>query len=573
MRKITKAMNCLLAVVIGLGATAFVGCGEPKDNPNNVVINKDKTQLYVNHYYGGVGDKWLDEAIKEFEEQNADYKGVNGKVGVQVVKNNQKKDGEELFSELGNTSDEVFFTDKSKLYDMMISGYVLDISSVVTEVNSDGKTIESKLTEQQKEYYKHDGKYYALPHYESFGGITYNVNVFNEYELFFAKGGCPSEYSAYTQANNDDKASGSFTKYKYTNKEGALSAGPDGKYGTYDDGLPATYAEFFELCNHMKSDVTPLIWSGQFGKAYVGYLLSSLYADYEGDEVKLAYDFNGTATHLVKSINGNDVQFESATEINNENGYLTFKSAGYYYALKFMDGILSDTDYLSSNSNSGAHTHTQAQTDFILSEFDTRFNKDGKPIAMLVEGSYWENEARDYGVFDRLSKYGKSESDCNYAYLPVPKIDEAHIGTGYTIGEGLGNIAFISSKTAPEKVDIAKKFLQFCYTDANLQKFTKITSVKRALKYDITDMTGLTTFAKSTVELKADKNTNIVYFVSSNPMTLQNQSYFAYRWSTATCDYILDDLKSGSDAKKAFEDIQAKRSEEKWNLQFSKYFD
>ena len=499
MKTITKAVNVILSLIIGFSAFSLMGCGD--DGGGGVVIDEGKTTLYINHYYGGVGDKWLDEVISKFESQNSDYQGVNGKVGVQVVKNNQKKDGETLFSELGSTSDDVFFTDKSKLYDMIISGYVLDISSVVTENNSDGKTIESKLTDQQKEYFKYKDKYYALPHYENFGGITYNVNVFDEYELYFAKGGCPSDYCAFTQANNENKVSGSFLKYKYTNKAGEKSAGPDGKYGTFDDGLPATYEEFFTLCEYMKDDVTPFIWSGQFGKAYVNYLLTSLYSDYEKEELRIAYDFKGSATHIVKSISGDTVEFDPATEITDRNGYLTFKSAGYYYALKFMEKVLFDPDYVSANTASNAHTHTDAQTDFVLSEFDTRYNKDGKPIAMLIEGTYWENEAKDYGTFDRLAKYGKSAADCNYAYLPVPKVNESEIGSGYTIGEGLGNIAFISSKVSSEKAEIAKKFLQFCYTDENLERFTQITGVMRALKYNVSDTSDLSSYSKSIIDL------------------------------------------------------------------------
>ena len=568
MKKITKALNLILACVVGFGALSFVGCGDEK----NKDIDPTKTQLEINHYLGGVGNAWLYDVKTRFEAAYSDYQGVNGKVGVEVRINDQKKNGEDLFNELGMTSDEIFFTDKSKLYDMVLSDYVLDISSVVTEQNADGKTIESKLTDQQKSYFKMNGKYYALPHYESFGGLTYNVNIFNDYELFFAKGGCPSEFCAFTQSNNADKAAGSFTGYKYTGENGVKSAGPDGKYGTYDDGLPATYDEFFVLCDKMKGDVTPFIWSGQFGKAYMNYLLSALYADYEGSEVKTAFDFNGTLTHIVKSVNGDVVEFEPATEINNENGYLAFKSAGYYYSLKFVERMLSDTDYYSANLNSNAHSHTQAQIDYVLSEFDQKFNQNGKPIAMLVEGSYWENEAKDYGVFDRVKKYGKSAADCRYAYMPVPKVNEELVGTKCTTGEGLGNISFISSKIASEKVDLAKKFLKFCYTDESLDKFTQISGVRRAIKYDVSATDSLSNYAKSIVDLKKSENTDVIYMVSDNPLYLQNQSYFSYRYSSEYDTYALVPLKDGKTALQVFNKICEKRSQSAWNAQFNKYF-
>ena len=322
----------------------------------------------------------------------------------------------------------------------------------------------------------------------------------------------------------------------------------------------------------MKGDVTPFIWSGQFGKAYMNYLFSALYADYEGNEVKTAFSFNGTLTHIVKSVNGDVVEFEPATEINNENGYLAFKSAGYYYSLKFVERMLSDTDYYSANLNSNAHSHTQAQMDYVLSEFDQKFNQNGKPIAMFVEGNYWENEAKDYGVFDRVKKYGKSAADCRYAYMPVPKVNEDLVGTKCTTGEGLGNISFISSRIAPEKVDLAKEFLKFCYTDENLERFTQISGVRRALKYNVTAADSMSNYSKSIADLKNSENTVVTYMVSDNPLYLQNQSYFSYRYSSDYDTFALVPLKDGKTALQVFNKICEKRSQSAWNAQFNKYF-
>ena len=94
------------------------------------------------------------------------------------------------------------------------------------------------------EYKTDDGKYYELPFYEAYPTIAYDIELFETRNYYFAKGGAPSEFCEFTQSNNTDKATGEFSGYKYVGAIGARSAGPDGKYGTNDDGLPATYDKF-----------------------------------------------------------------------------------------------------------------------------------------------------------------------------------------------------------------------------------------------------------------------------------------------------------------------------------------
>ncbi|MFR6640367.1 MAG: hypothetical protein ACLUSP_02670 [Christensenellales bacterium] len=58
----------------------------------------------------------------------------------------------------------------------------------------------------------------------------------------------------------------------------------DGKPNTDDDGLPATYDEFFALCDKMKSEgVTPICWNG-LAVEYLTDFAKSLAADYDGKQ-------------------------------------------------------------------------------------------------------------------------------------------------------------------------------------------------------------------------------------------------------------------------------------------------
>ncbi|MBQ3492659.1 MAG: hypothetical protein IJA88_00975 [Clostridia bacterium] len=589
-KKFTSIIAVFMSVLVSL--SSGIGCNKKEAGEK---IDHTKTQLFVNHYDGGVGHEWLNssetgrDGIKQaFEKLYADYQGENGKVGVQVIVNNHKSDGNAIYNQLKDTTEEIFFTSGSKYFDMVSSDYLLDISDVYTQVNTDGKTVESKMTEEQKEYYKVNNAYYALPHYESFFGINYNVNIFNEEEFFFEKGGAPSEFCDFVQNNNDDACEGEFEGYSYTDLDGDLSAGPDGLYGTFDDGQAATYEEFFVLCAQMvEQGVVPFIWSGGMAGSYLEGFMSAFRSAYEGrEQLRLAYDFDGWtgfepyATHLVKfDTEGNilfnedgTVQLREPTLISNATGYEMYSSAGYYYAAEFLSRILSNSDNYSSNATN-AHSHTDAQVDFVLSEFDTRYSKDKKQIAMFVEGNYWENEARDYGAFKRLSNYKKTVNDVAYGRMAFPKVSESEIGKKQTIAEAQQSNAFISKNIPAHKVELAKAFLKFCYTDQNLAEFTAVTGVTKSLDYEVgaDKVDRLTPFAKSFIETK--KNSDVVYMVSNNIIYKVGQTNFtsayfstdSYQWGSRQM------LDTGASAEELLKGIMRKHSKSSWESSYRNY--
>lgn len=101
-----------------------------------------------------------------------------------------------------------------------------------------------------------DGKthYYAIPHYSAYTGIIYDIDLFDENLYYFAKTPTGSALEELFVADNTV----------------ARSAGPDGVEGTDDDGLPATYDEFFKLCEYIKQGAaTPLVWTGANYKDYL----------------------------------------------------------------------------------------------------------------------------------------------------------------------------------------------------------------------------------------------------------------------------------------------------------------
>lgn len=183
-----------------------------------------------------------------FEEFYAEESFEDGKKGVQVLIDNNQYTGFNFINNLSESYNSVFFTENVMYYDFVNKGLFEDITTEMTTPLTeygDERSIEDKMYGGYIDYYKtDDGKYYELPFYEAYPTIAYDIELYETRNYYFAKGGAPSEFCEFTQSNNTDKATGEFSGYKYVGAIGARSAGPDGKYGTNDDGLPATYDKF-----------------------------------------------------------------------------------------------------------------------------------------------------------------------------------------------------------------------------------------------------------------------------------------------------------------------------------------
>ena len=543
---------CLTAVMM----LVAVGCGA-----DDAGIDKTKTQLYVSNYNGGYGTEWLKQVKDRFETEYAGTSFEAGKTGVQIIIHADKDGyyGKGLFDRMSTTSDEVFFSEGITFNDYVSKGYMLDISDVVTGENSDGKTIESKMSVEQKSALQIGDKYYCVPHYAAFTGINYDIDLFNNKSLYYAKDGAPSE-AGYTGV------------VEYTDLEGDRSAGPDGEYGTYDDGLPATYGEFFALCGYMKNTlgITPFCWTGQYHATYSRWILAALAADYEGKEqMRLNYDFNGTAKNLVRVSGSNIVPDANPTTIQNSNGYEMYRSAGRYYALKFFENIL-DNRYYESTSMGNSSSAISAQSTYL------RSRSENKSIAMLLEGIWWENEATP--TFNEMAEVISEDwamSNRRFGMMPLPKVSADKIGEKPTLLDNNDSYAFIRKNIDSSKVELAKLFLKYCNTDASLQEFTTVVGLPKALNYDMgSNVTWKSTYSKNVWDLY--KSADKVYPISQNPLYLSSQSTFVYytTFNTDTETSAIDALYNGHSAEEHFAGIisSSTRSQEYWNKHYQEYW-
>ena len=163
--KMTKRVLSLVimsALIFGMCA-AFSGCAKPADG--TMEINTNKTQMYVFSYNGGVGNDWLDATIAAFKAKYANTSFEEGKMGVQIIPDKQKITAVSMVDSFPNSTYDVIFNENLRYNEWAAKGNLLDLTDLVKETGDDGKTIESKLSENKAEALTaRDGKYYALPY-------------------------------------------------------------------------------------------------------------------------------------------------------------------------------------------------------------------------------------------------------------------------------------------------------------------------------------------------------------------------------------------------------------------------
>jgi hypothetical protein len=553
-----KFSTALLAITVAVSCLGLFGCRD-RIGPNEEKVDPKRTQLYVANYDGGFGHEWLDKAKARFEEAEKDKSYEEGKLGVQIIPFNSKH------SLPGQTTNDVFFYDGLQYYDQIALGNPLDITDVVTTPLTEygeTKSIADKMTAQQREYYAYSDnnvtdRYYAVPHFEGTIGIYYDLDLFERESLYFAK----------------DTASGSFVIDGEDESERSLGA--DGVAGTFDDGLPVTYDDFFLLCDKMlEHNVTPFSWTGAH-QDYFSWLLMAFHADYEGrEQMMLNYSFGGkngaTANNLV-TVAGGTVTPQGPQLINNSTGYKLANQAGRYYALNWADRLLSNSNYYYNRSFSVSQTHLDAQQDFLYGSFSNKV----ETIGMLMEGAWWANEAT--AVFDSMvEQYGQKASRAKrrFGLMPFPKAPGA--SEGLTLVDMTKSLGYVSSAVPENRKAVAKQFIRFVNTDESLREFSVITDAAKALQYSLTaeDTAKMSYLGKQTVTLR--ETADVLYQSSPNPLFLNNEMAFTrpeYLWKWGTHATPSTSLKKpgGITAAEYFNGYAAGQAAS-WNNNYSKYF-
>lgn len=522
MKRICQILSLVLLVV--MLSSILVGCVTPgnNDDPTKEQIDTTRTQLYVYNFNGGYGSDWIVAAKKRYEELHKDDVYEEGKKGVQIMINPQKTTLSTFMSNILDNRDEIYFTEYAYYYTLLSEGILGDITDAVKGDLSElgdpsGSTIEGKLTNEQKNYFgiseNGETKYYGIPHYSGYSGLIYNIDLFEEKGYYFL----------------DDRTDveALLDNFVASYPNGKRSAGPDGKYGTSDDGLPATYDEFFMLCDFIASDGnTPVCWTGANYKDYLNNFLQALVADYEGlDNMMLNYTLEGTATDLGK-VSGSSLTVDSTpTTITTENAYELKRQAGKYYGLSFLEKLAKTSDYHNSLAFNNSYSHMNAQEDFLYAGHD---GGETKPIAMLCDGVWWQSEANQ--TFDDMVASSGSEfsaSNRNFGWMPLPKATSEKVGESSTLFDHIYSICFMKANVAEWKKPLALDFIKFVHTDESLVEYTTITNTPKAFNYTMNEAqkSALSPYGRSLMEIK--ERSDIVYPYSSNSVYKNKQGQFS----------------------------------------------
>ena len=483
--------------------------------------DETKTQLFVYSFDGGVGTEWLDKVSQRFIEDYADVSFEDGKVGVEIIPGKGK---DTLSSSLSTSPYEVIFSESINYNNLIAQGSIMDITSVVTEsladVTDGAET--GSIADKMTAQQK-----------AAFTAIDGNHYVIPHYEVY---SGLTYDVKVFTDKRLFFKDGGG-----WTNIEAEKSVGPDGVRGSYDDGLPSSFEEFETLLDRMVAlNVKPFVWAG----TVVG--------------------FNG------------DTPIVEVKNITPAEGYWLKQQVGKYYPLQILEKVANDNRYY-SDKMTGVTTHMDAQRYYVDSDLEN------KPIAMLIDGSYWYNEAKDAFAASE-NKYKDRAKNRKFAWMPLPRQAEGSVtkgnGTKNTLVESLSSFAIINNNSTlrnnPDKVKLAKTFLKYCYTDESLREFTMTTGIPKGLSYKMEDseIKKMSFYAQSLFNIKS--TSDVVYPYSDNEIFIYNQERVleSSAWSSTVGGtpyvYPYTAIRAGKTAKDYF--LGMSISAEDWEKRYGQYY-
>ena len=547
--KVKKLAVALTAILLAFSA---VGCGGGSNGGGALKIK-------ILNYGGGVGSIWLDDAIERFKKEVGDKQYGNYK-GVDIKYTPTQDMG---LSEIATSGTHMYFTEgTSTIRTMIQNGELMDITDVVEGVGTDGKTILSKIDDSYHVMLKGPkDKYYALPHYEFYSGISYDIELFDANGYYFA---APSETDVAPYTSTKGFGSANFVG----SVDATKSCGPNGKSGDYDDGLPSSVQELLLLCEKMAGDtVTPILYATG-DESYSNKIATALWASLSGYKEMEAYHSYDDKVMVVDgyeetNLFNSDIPAPKMREVllTEETGYYASQQVARYYTLAFME-IAFKNGYFESVE---VYSNTGAQSDFISNGIG---NND--TYGMLIEGNYWINEASDDELFDDYYKSIRYEKDYRHiGWMPLPvqwagSVTEGN-GATPTMVDVAASYVFINNRFAKNAAisEACKDFLKFLYTDAELSHFTGTTGIaKSALQYALekADKDKLSAFESSVLSMKSEGG--IIYATADNPTFLGayqqlrmggNSPLLKPAFGGKSYNTVLEAMRIGKSAKEIFE--------------------
>lgn len=368
-----------IAVSILAGAMGIVsaGCGVGP----NASVNGD---INIMVYSAGYGFGWLEEAIRIYEEDHPDVKiGYDGdSLAFETIKT--KLDN-------GTCEYDIVLAD-SGFYDQFVAnGALTSLDDVYDSLIPDSdKKVGDVVNAQIKNAATIGGHIYGIPWQQNTGsGLVYNVEMFKQYG--------------------------------------------------WDENLPTTMDELWELCERIDSDtngkVAPITYGGSDGNGYLNYNLPQWLCEYYGYDEMIEFLKADSLECFSKQEAGRTKVYETLAELTKGE-----MKSGRPRCLKGSEGALAIT----------------AQTNFVNGE-----------AAMTICGPWLPTEMKPYTDLTHF--------ECGY--LPMPHINADKMNGDHTIDTSDvrfstdGNYMAIPSTS--KNIDLAKDFLLYMFTKKSYTSFVK----------------------------------------------------------------------------------------------------
>ena len=503
MKIFKKASVLALAAVAALSTVNLAACNKDPDGPK---VDPNKTQFYVGNFNGGYGYKWLEKAARKFEKKFENEHFEDGKTGVQIWINNQKDElkGWTFYQTISSRVESVFIGGEMRM-EILEGNLVMPLNDILDEPLSEfgeTETIRQKLSPYYKEaHFLNDQTTLCqyLPYAEAyFGNWSYDIDLFEEMGFFMKEGG------GWTSAENKTK-------------------GLDGVAGTYDDGLPTTEDEFFRLLNYISAcGVTPATWTGQY-TAYSTAWAMNLFLNHDDGAGQKMYN---TGYGSWEGKDGQKIELDGT----GYDFYKIFQHPGKREALETIYKLVKTPKYYSSNAYKTTQSHIEAQDEFLTSVIDD------KRVAMILEGTWWENEAED--TFNRMKKYGAyGRYDRRFGVMPTFHYES---GTAQKSNYLASNMA-MSINANTEHEELSKLFIKYLCTDEVRDLFTRETGCPSPFEYEISDETynSLSYFGKQLWEIHENEHGMINFVtehVDDNLARLYNANKYPYAYMSNLLD-------------------------------------
>ena len=495
-----KLLMLLLSVIMAFGATfSAVGCGGEQ-------LRDDISYFNIIAPNNGNGIRGILALAQKFQDANTETSFAEGKKG--VIVSVEQYPGVVPVTNIRTEGYHVYINPYSVDNSMISGGDFLNVDEIVKEtIPGEERSLHDKIPENYRSTLQgaskaHGEGYYFTPALAYMGGLTYDKHLFDEKGYYFVAPGQEDEaqyfpsditgkevYFAMVSSELYEEAITAEDDWTGWNSSQYLSSGPDGEFGTHDDGMPSTLEEMVILCEYMKSDSTaPFVLSGKYPDNH-GYttdgMINALLGTKDNMLAMKSMQTEGASFEIVTGYTGESlwglsdatVPKTAKVQITEQQGYYTTWSTARYYTTAFWRLAVNKKWF--SKTVSGDTSHIDAQADFIFNGYDNNRERS----AFMIEASYWFNESVERNNFEDFDKMNYEvdalEREKQIKWYSIPRVINGTVADGtFTDAQGTpesfmfisaGGISLYNAVYAddPEALEMIRQWILFLYSDEN----------------------------------------------------------------------------------------------------------